>query len=165
MTNLAEFGSAEEIALFNPAFLTRLIYDAAHEHERASGQGLAVPLSFLALPLVLHKATREDLPGTAAALMQKWIRENPRHLARLSFRVISLRPFSGAAIRFGIVQGVLVSESGLLRAGTVLRRPRNFGSLETTEIEDCLKAARLLGRWFARQPDAATALAWWGLAP
>lgn len=165
MTDLAEIGSAEEVALFNPAFLARLLHGTTNEHERASGKGLAVPLSFLAPPLALHKPTREDLPGTAAALMQKWIREHPRHMARLSSRVIGLRPFTGIAIRFGIAHGVLVSDNGLLRAGTLQRRPRNFGSFETPEIEDCLKAARLLGRWFARQPDAATTLAWWGLAP
>lgn len=165
MTDLAEIGSVEETALFNPAFLARLLHGTAHEHEGASGRGLAVPLSFLTLPLVLHKPTREALPGTSVALMQKWIRENPRHMARLSSRVIGLRSFSAAAIRFGIAHGVLVSDNGLLRAGSLLRRPHNFGSLETPEIEECLKAARLMGRWFARQPDAATALAWWGIAP
>lgn len=165
MTILGEIGSAEEIALFNPAFLARLLHGSVNQHERATGDGFAVPLAFLAPPLVLHKPTREDLPSTAAAQMQKWIREHPRHLAQLSSRVIGLRPFTGIAIRFGIAHGVLVSDHGVLRAGTLMRRPRNFGSLETTEIDDCLKASRLLGRWIARQPDAATTLAWWGFAP
>lgn len=155
----------EEVALFNPAFLARLLHGTTHECERTSGHGFPVPLAFLSVPIVLHKPTRDDLPRTAAALMQKWIREHPRHMARLSSRVLGLRPFTGTAIRFGIEHGVLVSQDGLLRAGNLLRRPRNVSTFETIEIEECMKAAQLLGRWFARQPDAATALAWWGLAP
>lgn len=165
MSALAEIGSTEEMALFNPAFLARLLHGTAHEYEKPSGNGLPVPLAFLSVPLALHKPTRDDLPRTSAALMQKWIREHPRHMARLSSRVLGLRPFTGLAIRFGIEHGVLTSQGGLLSGGSLLRRPRNLSSFETAEIEECMKAAQFLGRWFARQPDAATALAWWGLAP
>jgi hypothetical protein len=165
MNGLTEIGTTEEVALFNPAFLARLLHGTTHEYEKSSGTGFPVPLAFLSVTVSLHKPTRNDLPRTSAALMQKWIREHPRHLAQLSSRVVGLRPFTGMAMRFGIGHGVLTSNEGLLHAGTLLRRPRNLSSFETDEIGECLKAARFLGRWFARQPDAATALAWWGLAP
>ena len=114
MNGLAEVGTAEELALFNPAFLARLLHGTTHEYGKASGTGFPVPLAFLSVTLTLHKPTRDDLPRTSAALMQKWIREHPRHMARLSSRVLGLRPFTGAAIRFGIEHGVLLSQDGLL---------------------------------------------------
>ena len=39
------------------------------------------------------------------------------------------------------------------------RRSANFRANESAEVEGCLSAASFLGRWFSRQPDAATLLA------
>lgn len=165
MTALTEIGSSEEIALFNPAFLSRLLHATVANYGEAKGSAFPVPLAFLATPLTLHKAIRADLPKNAASQMQRWIREHPRHLVNVSSSVLGLRPFTGIAIRFGLAHGVLQSSDGLLGAGQLRRRTRSISAVETDEIEECLSSARFLGRWFARQPDAATLLAWWGLAP
>ena len=160
-----DVGSSEEVALFNPAFLTRLLHAAASDYEKAVERAMPVALAFLAVPLVLHKPTRDDLPTHASSQMQAWIREHPRHMARLDARVVAMRPFIGVAVRFGLQHGVLTSADGRLGAGTVKRRPRGHAELESAEVQTCLRAAGFLGRWFARQPDTATLLALWGLQP
>jgi hypothetical protein len=163
--SILEIGSTEEVALFNPAFLSRLLLATCNGWKSSEGQGMGVPIAFLAVPLALHRPTRDDLPRNAATQMQKWIRENPQHLAQFDKRVVSLRPFVGIALRYGLRHGVLVSDSGHLRPGVVKRRPRGFAELETDDVTSCLVASAFLGRWFARQPDTATSLAMWGLRP
>jgi hypothetical protein len=165
VTGIVDVGSSEEVALFNPAFLARILHAAASDYEKAVGRGMPVALAFLAVPLMLHKPTREDLPTHASSQMQAWIREHPRHMARLDTRVVGMRPFVGVAVRFGVQHGVLTSADGRLGAGSVKRRPRGHAELESAEVHTCLHVASLLGRWFARQPDTATLLALWGLQP
>jgi hypothetical protein len=165
MTNLLDAFSSEELALFNPAFLGRLLHAAVTDYEKDSQQPLPVAITFLIVPLVLHKPTRDDLPAVASSQMQKWIREHPRHLVQLDTRVIGMLPFIGIAVRFGLHHGLLTSTSGRIGAGLLQRRPPGYSALETPEVEACLRAARFLGRWFARQPDAGTLLALWGLRP
>jgi|SRR5665213_595889 len=165
MTSLLESASPEEIALFNPAFLARVIRDSAGDYEGESGQGMPVALPFLVVPIVLHLPTRVELPGSASSQMQTWIREHPQNMSHLGSHVISLRGFVGFAIRFGLIHGVLRSQDGRLSAGPVKRRPPHFNDLESSEVRDCLRASRLVGRWFGRQPDPATLLAFWGLRP
>lgn len=165
MTSILDVGSSEEVALFNPAFLTRLLRSAVNDYQRAQARDMPVPLAFLLIPLVLHKPTRHDLPTHASSQMQTWIREHPRHLAQLDVRVRGMRPFIGLAVGFGLQHGVLTSADGAIGAGTVKRRPRGHAELESSEVDDCLRVASFLGRWFARQPDTATLLALWGLQP
>ena len=165
MTSIIDVGSSEEVALFNPAFLARLLSAAASNYEKAVERAMPVPLAFLIVPLVLHKPTRDDLPANASSQMQAWIREHPRHMAGLDMRVIGMRPFVGMAIRFGLQHGVLTSNNGRIGTGQLRRRPRGHAEIESTEVRTCLRVAGFLGRWFSRQPDDATALALWGLRP
>lgn len=165
MTSILDIGSSEEVALFNPAFLTRLLHAAASDYAGYGQRWMPAHLGFLLVPLVLHKPTREDLPGLASAQMQKWIREHPRHLVHLEARVVSMRAFVGLAMGFGLRRGVLVSADGLLGPGSVKRRPAGYAEAESDEVRDCVRVAHFLGRWFARQPDSATLLAMWGLRP
>lgn len=165
MTSIVDVGSSEEVALFNPAYLARLLHAAANDYEKAVERAMPVEYAFLAVPLVLHKPTRDDLPTNASAQMHAWIREHPRHMARLDRRVVCMLPFVGMAVRFGLQHGVLTSADGRIGAGSVRRRPRGYAEFESTEVQTCLRVAGFLGRWFARQPDNATVLALWGLRP
>lgn len=165
MIGISEVSSSEELALFNPAFLARLLRSAVASHEKDAARGMSVSSAYLLLPLVLHKPTRDDLPAKSSSQMQKWIREHPRHLARLDGHVLGMRPFVSVAVRFGLQHGVLTTREGALGAGALERRSPLVAAAETSEIADCLRVASFLGRWFARQPDAATLLAIWGLKP
>ncbi len=165
MTSILDVGSSEEVALFNPAFLARLLHAATNDHQKAVERAMPVALAFLGLPLVLHKPTRDALPTHASSQMQAWIREHPRHMTRLDARVVGMRPFVGVAVRFGVHHGMLTSVDGGLGAGSIKRRPRGHAELESAEVQTCIRVASFLGRWFARQADTATLLALWGLQP
>lgn len=152
----------EEIALFNSAFLALLARQAAHQHAaRSGGRPLPTPLVYVALPLVLHGPTRRSLPGNVTTQMGEWIRAHPEASLGLAQRARALRPLISAGLRLGLPHGLLAAESGALRAGTLLRRPR--GMARSAEVDACMTKAGFVGRWFSEQPDPITTMALWGL--
>lgn len=163
-TTLIETQPVEEAALFNAAFLALLVRRASEEHERRSG-GRALPavLVYLAVPLTLHGPTRRALPSNVTAQMGEWIRAHPEAAMGLGRRAAALRPHISAALRLGLTHGLLVAESGTLRAGALPRRPR--GMTRSVEVDECIDKAGFLGRWLSGQLDPTTAMALWGLRP
>jgi len=152
----------EEEALFNPAFLSLILREAAKEFfERSGGRDLPAMLAYLIAPVALHGPTRQTLPRSVTAQMGEWVRAHPAALVDLPQRARSLRPLVSAAACFGLRSGVLGGEQGVLRAGAIKRRPH--GMDRSADVDDCLSRAGFLGRWVAEQADATTTLAIWGL--
>ena len=162
MKSIAEIASSEQIALYNQAFVAVVIRSGVAGYSK-SGRNMPPELAFLLVPLALHLPTRESLPIHSSTQMQKWIREHPLHLVKLEIRVLAMKQFVGAGLRFGTRHGVIRSVDGQLAAGGLRRKPRDFS--QSKEVRDCVQKASFLGRWFARQPDEATLLAMWGLRP
>jgi hypothetical protein len=153
----------EEEALFNPAFLSLLIRESAKEHKTNGDRPLPTILAYLLAPLALHRPTRDALPTYVTTQVGEWVHQHPELLVDLDNHARSLRPFVSAAACFGLRHGVLMAETDGLGAGIVKRRPQ--GMPRDADVQDCLRCAGFLGRWFARQPDAVTLLAIWGLRP
>jgi hypothetical protein len=152
----------EEEALFNPAFLSLLLREAAKQFdERSGGRALPATLGYLITPVALHGPTRQALPTYVTAQMGEWVRAHPALLVDLAARARRLRPLVSTAACFGLRHGVLEREAGALRAGKIKRRPK--GMDKSADVEDCLARAGFLGRWFSGQADATTTLAIWGL--
>jgi hypothetical protein len=152
----------EEEALFNPAFLSLLLRESATQFgERSAGKELPAVLAYLIAPVALHGPTRRVLPTHVNAQMGEWVRAHPSVLVDLPNRARSLSPLVSIAVCFALRHGVLGGGEGLLRAGTVKRRPR--GMARSADVDDCLSRAGFLGRWFSEQADATTTLAIWGL--
>jgi hypothetical protein len=152
----------EEEALFNPALLSLLLRESAAQFsERSGGRELPAVLAYLIAPVALHGPTRHVLPTHVTAQMGEWVRAHPGALVDLPNRARSLRPLVSTAACFGLRHGVLEGEDGVLRAGSVKRRPH--GMPKSADIDDCLSRAGFLGRWFSEQTDATTTLAIWGL--
>jgi hypothetical protein len=155
---------SETSALFNPAFCAVLLHRACTAYEAKARTAMPVTFAFLLLPSALHKPTREELPGTTAASMWGWIRNNPVLLMDLADRVRTFHPFTAAAITYGLHHAVLKGSLGSIAAGSIGRRPRTL--FPTEDWTACVKAAEFLGRWFgASDADEATTLARWGVRP
>ncbi len=156
-------GSAEERALFNPAFLAILAFEIARDYQKVDGRSVPVPLFYLGLPLALHRSTRSDLPRRVDAQMHTWIGENAQVLSALPRRLAGLTPFVSDALTLGTRHGILLPDSGALGPGKIRRRPAGVGF--TQEVADCRRVSAFVGRWFAVQGDTATLLALWGFRP
>lgn len=155
---------SETSSLFNPAFCAVLLNKASTGYAAKASQAMPLTVAFLILPSALHKPTRDALPSTTASSMWSWLRANPVLLMDFADRVRTFRPFTAAAITYGLRQGVLVGSVGTVAAGSIRRRPRTLRP--TDDWLACLKAAEFLGKWFGGSgTDEATTFAQWGVRP
>jgi hypothetical protein len=152
--------SHEERALLNPAYGGQLLLAAAGEYGDA---GLPFPLSFLVLPLVLHKKTREALPTTIRTSVPMWLQRNPDVKVGFDERVAKTVPITREAIAFLMRhQKVEVLPGGMLRVRDPLKASKDPGS---DEIKQSLLKARFFGRWIQRAGTPATVFALFGIRP
>ncbi|MFO0586954.1 MAG: three component ABC system middle component [Polyangiaceae bacterium] len=157
----------EEASLFNPAFCGALIVKSVEEYASKVDGGMPFPLSFLILPVVLHRATREVLPTSTITSLHAWLQDNRDPLVDFATRARRLRHIAQEAMMFSLLHGTLaLSTHGALLAGerrvTVTDKTM---SLFTREARECFERARFLGRWFAVAGTPATVMAAWGVSP
>lgn len=147
--------------MLNPALLATTIAAAAIEYGRADGKPMPWPLAFLVAPLVLHRGTREALPRTTATHLGNWVAQNPVIHAGIPARAQSLAEPVREGLRFGLAHGVLsVDEQGRL-SGKLADGPKRG----TTEVDQIIAKAGLVGKWLAKIDQPATAFAVLGVAP
>src|SRR3954447_13061814 len=97
--------------LFNPAFLATLLGYASHGFMKERSTGLPWIFSFLLLPLILHKATREIAPKTKITKFQTWTQKNPAILVGFAERARHMEPYVREGIMFGVSTGILVCKA------------------------------------------------------
>jgi hypothetical protein len=153
-----------EIAhLFNPAFCALLIREGVLGFGEVSPGGMPYPLVFLLLPIVLHKATRESLPGKITTKMHPWIQEHQEARVGFSERCATVAAYTREAILFAANGALLTfSPEGALQAPQLrLKRPP---WPTDSEFWACRQRARFVGRWLASAGDNATIFAMWGVS-
>jgi len=158
--------SHEEKSLLNPAFCAFLLWNAARGYAREETGRLSFEESFLILPMVLHRETREGLPHTIRTSLAVWLDENPLVRGRVESRARQLVSFTKEALTFGGIHGLIHFEESGLHADIawtgIVNRKVNESS---DEVKDCAKRAGFIGRWFAQTGGAATVLALLGVRP
>src|SRR5262249_804766 len=103
----------EEANLFNPAFCATLLVKAVEEFSKKASSAFPFALAFLILPIVLHRSTREALPGSTITSLLPWLQENRQHLVEFPMRVKRLRAITQEAILFGLqYQTLALSPAG-----------------------------------------------------
>jgi Family of unknown function (DUF6521) len=155
----------EEASLFNPAFGSLTLAKAVADFHKQTGEGIPYPLVFLVMPLALHTETRDALPATTRAVMHNWISEHAPLLSNFPDRVRRMAPVTREAVLFALVHGKLALSGGRLSPGLRRYRTNAVSAKTTAETERCLRAAALLGRWFATGGTAATIMSSWGVRP
>jgi hypothetical protein len=150
----------EEAHLFNPAFCGALAFEFLKAYTTAKDEGAAYPLVFCALPMALHPATREALPGTTVNSLYTWIEDNPATLIGYPDRARLLVPFVQEGLRFAIARdAIALDETGSVRPGSKAASftPTALQQL-TQETKSCVSASQKIGRWFAKAGAASTIL-------
>lgn len=158
--------SHEERALLNPSFCVNLLWHAARGHAAEGNIALSFEESFLVLPFVLHRETRETLPRSSRTSLAVWLEENPLARGRVASRARLLVPFTKEALMFGGVHGLIRLDGGRLRAEATWKRAVSQTLTESSdEVKGCAKRAVFIGKWFAHAGSAATVLALIGVRP
>ena len=163
----------EEEALFNAAFVSVLLSEAAKQYDEKSGRhAMPVILPYLVAPLALHRPTREKLPARVTAQMGEWVRAHPELLVDLGDRARSLRPLVSAGVCFGLTAAFMKEMTGTLSKGLVpvltswpIYAMAGAGLTGMFLVQNALQAGKLV----AAQPgisllDPFTSIAWGVLA-
>jgi hypothetical protein len=150
--------------LRNPAFCSLLLRESIVAFQKEKKHGLPYPLSFLILPIVLHKSTRELLPNTTRTKLHVWLEKHPEVHIRFAQHVRRLTPHTRESLTFGLRENIIAfNEDGELILGN--RRPKKPAWSKDTEPAICHSKARFLGRWFAQAGDTANIFTMWGIRP
>ena len=158
--------SREERALLNPAFCSLLLWCAARGYTNVEQGYLSFEEAFLVLPMVLHRATREELPRDTRTSLAVWINNNPLAQGRIATRAKLLVTFTKEGMFFGGAHGITTLVEGRLHANEDLRRPINRSLQEASdEVRLCARRAEFVGKWFAQTGNGSTVLALIGVRP
>lgn len=139
---------AREVAyLLNPAFCGRILYTTIKTYSETTKRAMPFPLIYLALPLALHKPTRESINSRTQLLV--WIQRNPELLIDFSKRARDLVPISNESLEL-----LLQSKYVELTTNGELDIVKTLKSLSKTkftdaEIKECLNKSEHIAKWFA----------------
>ena len=141
-----------EIAnLLNPAFCSILMYVAVNDFEQEKQQGMPFALSFLVLPFVLHKPTRETLPQTIRTTLQEWVRAQPEEFSMLfAMRTRQLVPYSKEALMFGMQCHIVESD---ISGNIGCNKKIDIEKFKETPAAILIEKSKLLGKWFAKTEE------------
>lgn len=149
--------------LLNPAFCSIILRESVLGYNQEIGNSMPYALSFLVLPLVLHKPTRDLLPKTIATKFHSWIHQNQAMRVGFHIRTKQLVPFTKEALYWCVSSGML-GFSGQGSLDVSKQKINSFWPLHS-EPETCKKKAHFIGRWFTRAGDVATIFAIMGIKP
>lgn len=152
--------SAEERTLLNPGFCGALLWQSAGGYAKESGILLPFDLSFLVLPIVLHRESREMLPHSISTSLAVWLDENPLTRSRIAERARMLAPFTKDALMFAGTHG-LIAISDLSVSANADWKKKVDGILKDSsdEVRACSRRAEFIGRWFAKAGSPGTVMA------
>ncbi len=139
----------EAWSMQNPALGATLMWRFACGYSPQGGaKGTPIPLLFLALPILLHRATADCVTGTMMGsglrkFEEKFSRSGDVLLA-LQPRALAMRDLSIRSLRIAMAAGLLslVSEQAVVW-------PRSYSAPPTAKksVLDLVKAAEKLGHW------------------
>jgi hypothetical protein len=157
--------SREVVTLFNPAFCCIVLSSAVVGYSLKETRGMFLPLSYLLLPLVLHKPTRDVLPNSTSTSLAAWLEENPSVRIQFQERVKSLKPFVGEAIIFGARHNYLSFQHGYIISSLTYNNINSILSKTHGEVRECIMRARLVGKWMAAAGSVETVFGLWEIRP
>jgi hypothetical protein len=156
----------EERALLNPSFCSCLLWQAAIGYKSIAGESLPFDLSFLVLPIVLHRATREALPTSVRTSLTVWIDDNPLARLRVADRARLLLLFTKEAMMFGGLHGLIEFQTDAITANIGWKKSIATDLKDSTdEVRSCMKRAHFVGRWLASSGTSSTVMTIFGVRP
>jgi hypothetical protein len=156
--------SPEIANLLSPSFCATILYATASEHQKKSGVGMDFPLTYLVLPIILHKDTREKV--NSKSNMVVWLQRNPDVLIGFPDRARSLAPFTNEAIEFMLYRYIINVDGGKLTIQKPLSKSiMDKYSTTDSEVTDCIRKSAHLGRWFINMRSAESIYTAWGVKP
>lgn len=158
--------TSEERGILSPSFCSMLLWQAANGRQSDGYYPISFEESYLILPFVLHRKTREELPRSLRTSMPVWLDQYPLVRGGIASRAKLLMPFTRESLLFAGVYGFIKIDSGKVFADTKWSKAVNAVIRNSSEeVRMCSKKAEFIGRWFANTGSAATVFAILGVRP
>jgi hypothetical protein len=152
-----------EIAnLLNPAFCASVIYSVVFEYQKQKGTPMPFVLTYLILPIILHKNTRERIKSRTNMIV--WIQKFPDVLINFPQRARSMISFTNEAIEYLLLHKIISFSGSDISISKTLSKATMQKSTDV-EILECYNKSEHLGRWFAQVGVEENIYAAWGVKP
>ncbi len=163
-----EYRSAEEANLLNPPFVGGLCFEVIKEYCNKTRKDAPYILPFLAIPLVLHKRTRDSLPTTTRATFGLWALspEGTQAKTQYASHAKSLVPVVKESVSYMLKNKFLsITQDGNFKLGVNEKLSKQTPPDFTEEVQNCFKRASFCGKWFACAGKIETVMALLGVKP
>jgi len=154
--------SPEIANLLNPAFCASIIYSVIFEYQKSRKQPMPFVLSYLILPIILHKNTRERI--NSRTNMTIWIQKHPDVLINFPQRARSLVLFTNESVEYLLQGKIICFDNFGLNINKTLSKSYFKKELDK-EILECYNKSEHLGRWFSEMMAEENIYAAWGVKP
>ena len=144
-------------AMLNPCLLALVLGRAASGYRRESNEAMPLALCFIVAPLVLHRGTREALPGRITSHMSTWISRQPSIRAGFPMRAAALVEPVREGIRFGVREGILAVDQDALESRGPSRRT------DEPALSELLNRSAFVGRWLTKPDRPSTVFTLFGV--
>lgn len=142
--------------LLNPAFVAILLRYAGLGYQSVVLTGMPFALTFLVLPLVLHKPTRDALPKSTRTKLHSWLVSEPQIQIGYYERTIQMVPFVREGMIFGLSSELFsLTENGCIQVPqSKLKNAPKWAN--NSEPAVCRSKAEFVGKWFAQVGNTST---------
>jgi hypothetical protein len=150
--------------LLNPAFCGEILRRCAYHFQKTEDKNNSLPfqLTFVILPLILHKEIREALPLKSNKNFITWIEENQSIKMMLPGLIKSTVPFTKEAIQFLMMYEIIkINELGAIEV--IVNSPQK--TISESEVTECYKKAELVGKWLAKSGSSQSIFINLGIKP
>jgi hypothetical protein len=121
-------------------------------------------LTFLILPLILHKDTREKIDYGTRISFPVWLSKNPEILINFEIRAKQLIQPTLLGLRFLLEQNkILINDDATLSVldGSINKKSNDIEN----EPNECFKKSESVGKWFAKLQNEKTIYSSLGVRP
>jgi hypothetical protein len=148
--------------LYNPPFCGQILRIAIAGYEDKSSKSLPFPLSFLILPVILHRDIRSSI--NPHKNLHTWAIENHYKLQNFDTNISELIGVTKRSLMLLLQNKSIKIENNADLKVLNYRNPKSFSTSEP-EMRDCYNKARSLGSWFGEMDDLVTIFSLLGVKP
>ncbi len=150
--------------LLNPSFCGEILRAVIKAYTKETSQGLPFTLTFLVLPILLNKETRERFPKSVSTKFYEWLEENAIVKIFIGTRIKNLVPYTREGIQF-LIYYEAININNKAELELIPYRKKTIQYKNSNEIEDIYKKAEMLGKWLGRTGDITTIYSLIGIKP
>lgn len=150
--------------LFNPAFCGEIIRTVAYSYNKHADIEFPFAFSFIVLPILLHKDTREKMPRSVRTYLFAWVEENDELFFDFPKRTKSLVKHTKEALSFLLTYAKIeFTEIGSIITSN--DKPLRIKTNDHEEYNEIIKKAEMLGKWLAITNDVKSIYSFFRITP